>query len=178
MAVKKQAIKKRRSAPKANKTAVVGAKKAVSRRKKRVYVQGFLSELANPATMKGAATAMFSGLIGGGIVRTVDKLLPQTWGNGSRILVNGVGSFLLAGVGRMPHMAAGMMGALAFQVVDKQLLAEEEMENAEFTDAKVLSEMPEYLSNDGQVLLQDQDGKLKYLAEMQPQYYAPYNRQY
>lgn len=178
------AVAKKRTTKKvASKKRTVGlskAKKAVSKRKRVGAKKGMLSELFSPATAKGAASAAISGFVGGGLAKTIDKLVPTTWGLGARVLVIGGASFVAAGVLSMPNVGAGMMGGLAYQIAEKKLLAEndDDFEEAQFTDEEVLSEMPEYLADNGEVLLQDNTGQLRYLSEMQPQYYAPYNQQY
>jgi len=161
------------------------AKTSVQKRKKKKHhkKKGVLSEMASPERFKQSGKAVMSGAVGGASVHVIEKVYPATWGVGARLLSGLLASFVTATVFDMPMMASGMAGAVGYKAMDEHLLAEDEdddddMKDGEFTDAEVLEEMPEYLSADGGVLMEDAKGNLYSLSERgQIQYYSPYNRQ-
>lgn len=183
MATKKKAVT---HTPKKRKTSLTKtAKGAVKKRKKHPKKKNMLSEMVTPERAQQSGKAIFSGAVGGGAIHVIEKAYPASWGIGARLLAGLTASFVTATVFNMPNMSAGMAGAVGYKAVEAKLLAddadddESEMEEAEFTDEDVLEEMPEYLSQDGGVLMEDARGNLYALAENgQVQYYAPYNNQY
>lgn len=188
----KRKTRKKSSSPRVSSVQISAAKKAVHKRKKRRAhkPKGMLSEMMSPERAQKTAGAIISGAIGGGAINVASKLIPNKWGNGARVLTGALLSFTTGVVFNMPNLSAGMAGATAYQILDKKMLGEgedePEMEEAEFTDSDVLEEMPLLLNENGEELMEDENGNLVSLAEAnyiklqqnQPQYYAPYNRQY
>lgn len=159
------------------KRTVKRAKKAVAKRKKTHTRKRSMLHDAGARSFESFATILLGGT-GGGLIRTHNKLLEGTLTSKQRAISGGILTFL-TGLFGADRLAAGMAGAVVYEVLDQKLLAEdddEDMQDAEFTDAEVLEEMPEYLSNDGHVLLQDANGDLQYLADMKPSIYAPWQR--
>lgn len=185
MATKKKTVT---HTPKKRKSSLTkSAKSAKKKRKSHPKKKNMLSEMVTPERAQQSGKAVLSGAVGGAVVHVIEKVIPATWGIGARLLTIGLASFATATVFNMPNMSAGMAGAGGYIAVDKKLLADDaddsddddDMEEAEFTDADVLEEMPQFLSQDGGVLMEDANGNLVALSERgQIQYYAPYNRQY
>jgi len=133
---------------------------APSKRRRITHRKGGLADMFNPTiAMNSAKQTLMSA--GGGIgAMIVNKsILPPTASKGVKVAVALIGGFVLTSFG-MGSVGSGFTGgtmALAFQ---NGLLADNDLEENEFADDDVLSEMPMALDEDGNpLILEEGDGE-------------------
>lgn len=172
MAKKKTTTRRRRrkSASSAAAPRKVRRKVMAARGKRRKpRKKAFLSEFFSPEGFKSGFKAAANGSIGGLGNSIVEKMLTGAGANGLiKFIVHGGAAVMIAGGLKYPNLGAGYAGAYIGRVTDtlmQELLSE--MENNDYADSNVLSELPDGMDEDGNALFLAEDGNFYYLEDFE-----------
>jgi len=106
-------------------------KRGMSARRKK----GFLSELFSPAASRGAADAVVSGAVGGGIAGITMNVLGAGRPLMDQVMILGAESFIFGAMLNMPNVGAGIAGVAGFKLFDDMVGLTEDYEgNMEYTE--------------------------------------------
>ncbi len=130
-----------------------------------------LSDMFNPTmAMNAAKNTLLASGGGFGAVIVNKNILPAKWGKPGQVITGLLGGFLLETFS-MPILGASFSGGMAALAFQNGLLSEMEEideDNAEFTDAKALSEAPLFLDEEGNPMVLEEDANgayYRYLSE-------------
>jgi hypothetical protein len=158
--------KKKSSAPKKRRKPL-GAR-TTKRRKKTRSGKNFLGEMFKPEAFKEAGKNGFNGLLGGGLGKIVDSLLPADTNDFMRFLIHGGGIVVMGASFKMPKMATGWAGGLGWDTMGKlQTKLLSEMENADFANKDSMEETPDALDENGTPMYLAEDGNFYYMEEFE-----------
>jgi hypothetical protein len=149
-------VKRKRSAAPRRRT--VTRKAPVRRRKTTRRKKGMLSEMFTPAMARGGFNTTFSGFVGGNIGLGVERMMPNQ-NNAMQIGAMVGGAFILATVGGMPNVAAGLSGVAGYKtgkqiagLADGSMLANDYANEIEQLPLVLDEEGNPIVMNDGAVL--------------------------
>jgi len=144
MAVPKKTPAKKPAAP-AKRRSAPAAKKAPVRRRAPVRKKGMLSEMFNPAMAQAGFKSTLSGAMGGGIAALMDKFIPAPDPNVSA-LYKLAGGFVMATMGRVPNVGAGIAGVGVYQLIQNSGMLNDDSNVSYAEDLELL---PIVMNDDG-----------------------------
>jgi hypothetical protein len=140
---------------------------SVRGRRRRRAKQGLLFDGGSgKATLTGMLRTAGGAAIGGAVARLTNKFI------GGRpvafILTSLAESYLATKFLKSPAMAAGIIGAAAFSLAENIPLLNDGMSPYRYADENLLNDLPMYLDENGQEMIQGDDGEFYYLNDGNP----------
>lgn len=137
-------------------------------RKRRKVKKTYLGEMLSPAVATGAFKDTVSGAFGGGIGYLLEKhLIPDNTHVGMKSAILAGAGFLLASIGKMPKMGAGVSAIAGYTLIEH--LSETGLSDSndylqEIEYADPIEELPPMLDSEGQPMYLDESNS-EYLQE-------------
>jgi len=133
--------------------------KAAPRKRRRTTLKkkGMLSELFNPMMASAGFKSTLSGAVGGGAAGLLENMFPETMNEKTRSYWLIGGGFLLATVGKVPNVGAGMAGVGTYQLMGASGYLGEHDENEDFMYAEEIENLPPVLDENGMDSLQEEE---------------------
>jgi hypothetical protein len=146
-------------------------KRGISKRKstrRSTRRKSMLSEFFTPAAAQGGMKTIMSAAVGAIAGQAINKMLPNQTVN-ARAGVKLLGGFLMATVGKMPNLGAGLSAVGVTELIQQSgFLAEGGMNNTRYADP--IEALPAMLNDNGQPMYLADNGAM-YLSDA-PMYLA------